>query len=51
MELDEKMVLHAKRIGVGVAQLVSAQPSELEVPSSILGDSNACFDFLLICVV
>ena len=36
--------------GVGVAQLVSARPSELEVPGSILGDSNVCFDFLLICV-
>ena len=36
--------------GAGVAQLVSARPSELEVPGSILGDSNVCFDFLLICV-
>ena len=36
--------------GAGVAQLVSARPSELEVPCSILGDSNVCFDFLLICV-
>ena len=35
--------------GVGVAQLVSVQPSELEVPGSIIGDSNVCFDFLLIC--
>ena len=34
----------------GVAQLGSARPLELEVPSSILGDSNVCFDFLLICV-
>ena len=25
-------------------------PSELEVLGSILGDSNVCFDFLLICV-
>ena len=39
-----------KGIGAGVAQLVSARPSELEVPGSILGDSNVCFDFLLICV-
>ena len=37
-------------VGAGVAQLVSARPSELEVPGSILGDSNVCFDFLLICV-
>ena len=36
--------------GAGIAQFVSAQPSELEVPGSILGDSNVCFDFLLICV-
>ena len=28
--------------------MVSARPSELEVPSSIVGDSNVCFDFLLI---
>ena len=38
------------RRGAGVAQLVSARPSELEVPGSILGDSNVCFEFLLICV-
>ena len=37
-------------IGAGVAQLVIARPSELEVPGLILGDSNVCFDFLLICV-
>ena len=36
--------------GAGVAQLVSARPSELEVPGSILGDSNVCLDFILICV-
>ena len=36
--------------GAGVAQLVSARPSELEVPGSILDDSNVYFDFLLICV-
>ena len=36
--------------GAGVAPLVSARPSELEVPGSILGASNVCFDFLLICV-
>ena len=35
-------------IGAGVAQLVSARPSELEVSHSILGHSNVCFDFLLI---
>ena len=35
---------------VGVAQLFSARPSELEVPGSILGDCNVYFDFLLICV-
>ena len=33
-----------------VSQLVSARPSELEVPGLILGYSNICFDFLLICV-
>ena len=38
-----------RREGAGVAQLVSAQPSELKVPGSILGDSNVCFYFLLIC--
>ena len=32
-----------------MVQLVIAWPSELEVPGSILGDSNVCFDFLLIC--
>ena len=36
--------------GAGVAQLVRAWSSELEIPSSILGDSNVFFDFLLICV-
>ena len=30
--------------GAGIAQLVSARPSE----TSILGNSNVCFDFLLI---
>ena len=34
----------------GIAQLVSARPSELEVHGSILGDSNVCFDVLQICV-
>ena len=38
------------KIGASVAQLVSARASELQVPGSILGDSNVCFDFLLICV-
>ena len=33
-----------------VAQLVSVLPSVLEVPSSILSDSNICSDFSLICV-
>ena len=33
-----------------VAQLVSALPSVMEVPSSILSDSNVCSDFSLICV-
>ena len=33
-----------------VAQLVSALPSVLEVPSSILSDYNVCSDFSLICV-
>ena len=35
-----------------VAQLVSALPSVLEVPSSILSarDSNLCSNFSLICV-
>ena len=36
--------------GVVYMQLVGARPSELEVPGSILGDSNVCFDFLLNCV-
>ena len=31
-----------------VVQLVNAQPSELEFSGWILGDSNVCFDFLLI---
>ena len=34
--------------GAGVAQLVSARLSEQEVPGSILGDFNVCFDFPLI---
>ena len=29
---------------------MSAWLSELELPGSILGDSNVCFDFHLICV-
>ena len=33
-----------------VAQLVSALPSVMEVPSSILSDSNVCSDLSLICV-
>ena len=31
-----------------MAQLASARLSEREVPSSIFGDLNACFDFPLI---
>ena len=37
-------------IGAVVPQLASVWLSELEVPSSILGDLNVCFDFPLICV-
>ena len=33
-----------------VAQLVSALPSVLKVPNSILSDSNVCSDVSLICV-
>ena len=33
-----------------VAQLVSALPFVLDVPSSILIDSNVCSNFSLICV-
>ena len=33
-----------------VAQLVSALPFVLQVPSSILSDSNVCSNFSLICV-
>ena len=36
--------------GTVTAQLVSAWPSDLEVPGSFLSDSKVCFDFLLICV-
>ena len=32
----------------GVAQLVSVRLPEQEVPGSILGDFNVCFDFPLI---
>ena len=35
-------------LGVGVVQLVSAQLSELEIPSPILSDFNVCFNFTLI---
>ena len=35
----------------GMAQMASARPSEREVPGSILGDFNVCFDFPLIRVV
>ena len=45
-------VKHCEEIrgGAGMAQLVSAQLSELEVPGSILGDFHVCFRFPLICV-
>ena len=43
-------VISKFKVGAGVAQLVSARPSELEVSGSILGDSNVFFVFLLICV-
>ena len=33
-----------------MAQLVSVRLSEQEVPGSILGDFNVCFNFHLICV-
>lgn len=34
-----------------MAELASARPLELEVPGSILGDLNICFNFPLTCVV
>ena len=37
-------------VGAVVAQMVSARLSEREIPGSILGDFNVCFDFPLICV-
>ena len=48
------MCNHAAGAGAGaaagavVAQLASARLSEREVPGSILGDLNVCFDFPLI---
>ena len=39
-----------KSCGAVVAQLASARLSEREVPGSILGDLNVCFDFPLILV-
>ena len=42
--------LELKLEGAVVAQLASARLSEREVPGSILGDFNVCFDFPLICV-
>ena len=45
-----KTLLNYDKITVHEAQLVSALPSVLEVPSSILSDSNICSDFSLICV-
>ena len=41
------LLLNDKK-GGAVAQFVSVRLSEQEVPSSILGDFNACFDFPLI---
>ena len=41
---------NSKSRSMRVAQLVSALPSVMEVPSSILSDSNVCSDFSLICV-
>ena len=35
-------------LGAVVAQLASARLSEREVPGSILGDLNICFDFPVI---
>ena len=46
----QKRAVNMEPSEAGVAQLVSARPSELEVPGSILGDSNVCFDLLLVCV-
>ena len=48
--MADVLVKHNLRWQAGVAQFVAARPSELEVPGAILGDSNICFDFLLICV-
>ena len=44
------IIVTVNTTGVAYMQLVGARPSELEVPGSMLGDSNVCFDFLLICV-
>ena len=43
---DEYNVL---QLALSINKLVSARPSELDIPGSILGDcktSNICFDFL-----
>ena len=39
---------HYNVAGAVVAQLASTRLSEREVPSSMLGDLNVCFDFPLI---
>ena len=41
---------YKKRCVLWSKALVSAGPSELELPGSILGDSNIYFNFFLICV-
>ena len=45
-----KQKIFAFNEGAVVAQLASARLSEREVPGSILGDLNVCFDFSLILV-
>ena len=42
------LVCLEQSFGAGVAQLASARLSERQVPGSILGDFNVCFDFPLI---
>ena len=47
---DIGMLLTGSHISYGavVAQMASARLSEREIPGSILGDFNVCFDFPLI---
>ena len=40
--------LCSNHTGAGMAQLATARLSEQEVPGSILGDFNVCFDFPLL---